>query len=82
MCASVPTAILAASLHTSFEDPVASAIRCGGDTDTLGAMTGALAGARDGASSIPKHWLDALEDGPRGRTHVEALARALVREAG
>ncbi len=35
-------------------------------------------GARAGASAIPGRWLTALEDGPRGRSHVERLARALV----
>jgi hypothetical protein len=49
-------------------------VRCGGDTDTLGAMAGAVAAARTGASAIPSQWLDALEEGPKGRSHVERLA--------
>jgi ADP-ribosylglycohydrolase len=72
---SVPTAIFAACAHESFEDAVRFAIRCGGDTDTIGAMAGAIVGAREGASSIPARWLDALEDGARGRRHVVELAR-------
>jgi poly(ADP-ribose) glycohydrolase ARH3 len=79
---SVPTAILAAASHDGFEDAVAFAIRCGGDTDTLGAMTGAIAGARDGATSIPARWLQALEDGPRGRSHVEGLAEKIAAASG
>ena len=75
---SVPTAIYAAVSHRRFEDAVSFAVRCGGDTDTIGAMAGAIAGARDGASAIPERWLAALEDGRRGRSHVERLARALV----
>ncbi len=75
---SVPTAIYAAVSHRHFEDAVSFAVRCGGDTDTIGAMAGAIAGARDGASAIPDRWLATLEDGPRGRSHVERLARALV----
>ncbi len=75
---SVPTAIYAAVSQRRFEDAVSFAVRCGGDTDTIGAMAGAIAGARDGASAIPGRWLAALEDGPRGRSHVERLARALV----
>lgn len=75
---SVPTAIYAAVARRRFEDAVSFAVRCGGDTDTIGAMAGAIAGARDGASAIPGQWLAALEDGPRGRSHVERLARALV----
>ena len=75
---SVPTAIYAAVSHRRFEDAVSFAVRCGGDTDTIGAMAGAIAGGRDGASAIPGRWLAALEDGQRGRSHMERLARALV----
>jgi poly(ADP-ribose) glycohydrolase ARH3 len=78
---SVPTAILAAASH-GFEDAVAFAVRGGGDTDTLGAMTGAIAGARDGATSIPTRWLQALEDGSRGRSHVEGLAEKIAAASG
>jgi ADP-ribosyl-[dinitrogen reductase] hydrolase len=53
---------------------VTLAIRCGGDTDTVGAMAGAIAGARFGAGAIPGRWLDALEEGDTGRAHVDALA--------
>jgi ADP-ribosylglycohydrolase len=53
-------------------------VRLGGDTDTVAAMTGAIAGARQGASSIPGRWLEALEDDGRGRTHVERLATGLL----
>jgi ADP-ribosylglycohydrolase len=74
---SVPTAIFAAASQGDFEQAVSFAIRCGGDTDTLGAMAGALAGAAHGSTSIPARWLDALERGQRGRCHVERLARAL-----
>lgn len=78
----VPLAIYAAArLADDFETAVTFAIRCGGDTDTGGAMCGAIAGARHGQSSIPARWLDALEDGGRGRAHVERLATALGRRA-
>jgi ADP-ribosyl-[dinitrogen reductase] hydrolase len=53
-------------------------VRCGGDTDTLGAMAGAVAAARMGASAIPSRWLEALEEGPKGRSHVERLADLLA----
>jgi poly(ADP-ribose) glycohydrolase ARH3 len=78
---SVPTAIFAAASRGGFEQAVSFAIRCGGDTDTLGAMAGALAGAMYGSSSIPARWLDALENGPRGRRYVERLAGALAAAA-
>jgi poly(ADP-ribose) glycohydrolase ARH3 len=75
---SVPAAIVAAVSQPRFEQAVRFAVRCGGDTDTLGAMAGAIAGARDGASAIPQRWLDALEDGEKGRRHVVELAEALA----
>jgi poly(ADP-ribose) glycohydrolase ARH3 len=78
---SVPAAIVAAAAHDGFEEAVDFAIRCGGDTDTIGAMAGAIAGAREGASAIPTRWLEALEDGPKGRSYVEHLARRLARAA-
>jgi len=75
---SVPTAIYAAAAHDSVEIALTFAVRCGGDTDTIAAMTGAIAVASAGASAIPARWLEALEDGPKGRRHVESLADRLV----
>ena len=75
---SVPTAMLAASSQPSFEQAVRFAVACGGDSDTIGAMAGAIAGARDGASGMPPRWLDALENGSKGRRYVERLAVALL----
>lgn len=75
---SVPVAVVIGSRAGNFEEAVSIAVRCGGDTDTVAAMAGAVAGARFGATSIPPRWYDALEDGERGRTHVERLAIALI----
>lgn len=75
---SVPAAIYAATAHASFEAAVTFAVRSGGDADTIGAMAGAIAGARHGATAIPDRWLDALEDGAKGRTHVKRLADRLA----
>jgi poly(ADP-ribose) glycohydrolase ARH3 len=75
---SVCAAVYSALAHTGFEDAARFAVRLGGDTDTVAAMTGAIAGARHGAASIPRRWIEALEDGDRGRTHVEELARRLI----
>ena len=71
------TALYAATQGQDFEQAVSFAVACGGDVDTIGAMTGAVAGARLGAGAIPVRWLKALEDGERGRTHVERLAERL-----
>jgi poly(ADP-ribose) glycohydrolase ARH3 len=75
---SVPAAVYAATRARSFEDACTFAVQMGGDTDTIAAMAGAVAGARFGATAIPQRWLDPLEDGVRGRSHVERLARRLV----
>ncbi|MFP4634990.1 MAG: ADP-ribosylglycohydrolase family protein [Nitriliruptoraceae bacterium] len=77
-CESVSASICSAVANGSFEDAVRFAIRLGGDTDTTAAMTGAIAGAREGAEGIPSRWLRVLEDGPRGRSHVERLGEQLV----
>lgn len=57
---------------------VTHAIFLGGDTDTIGAMAGAIAGARCGIRAIPGQLLDSLEDGVRGRTYVSRLAAQLA----
>lgn len=65
---------LACFLYTEgFEDALLAAVNLGGDTDTIGAMTGALAGAFYGRAAIPGRWLDALEEGKKGRSYVEEL---------
>lgn len=67
-------ALWAASRHASFEDALVATVNLGGDADTAGAVTGALAGARSGLSGIPPRWLAAL----RGRAELEALADRLL----
>jgi ADP-ribosyl-[dinitrogen reductase] hydrolase len=42
------------------EAAIGSAVRSGGDTDTVGAVTGALAGARWGATAVPLAWTSML----------------------
>ena len=44
----------------SYKDAVLKAVNLGDDTDTVGAVTGALAGALYGFNAIPASWLDAL----------------------
>jgi poly(ADP-ribose) glycohydrolase ARH3 len=74
----VPAAIYAFLAHPdSFEEAVTYAVRLGGDADTIGAMTGAIAGAYHGAAAIPERWLAALENGPKGRDYVRDLADRL-----
>lgn len=46
----------------SWIDAVTSAVRLGGDVDTLGAIVGGLAGARHGFDSIPSHLVEHVQD--------------------
>ena len=47
---------------SSFEDAVLRAVNLGWDTDTVGAITGSMAGVYYGFSNIPAHWLRKLLD--------------------
>jgi len=53
---------------------VQSAIRCGGDTDTVAAVAGAIVGACVGKAGIPAEWLGGIIDWPRSVGWVERLA--------
>ncbi|MFD8691162.1 ADP-ribosylglycohydrolase family protein [Streptomyces sp. NPDC059651] len=54
------TALWALRTTPSYEDALASAIDVGGDTDTVAAVTGALAGAVYGIGAIPPRWTGPL----------------------
>lgn len=76
----VPAAIWAFLVHPDDpEEAVVTAVALGGDTDTIGAMTGALAGARNGASTIPTRWMEVVESGGEGREALTRLADGLHR---
>jgi poly(ADP-ribose) glycohydrolase ARH3 len=71
---SVPTAIYSFLRRPdSFEECVLYAISLGGDTDTIGAMTGAISGAFHGVEAIPERWKSRLE----ARDYIEKLAEKL-----
>lgn len=61
----------------SFEYSMAEILNAGGDTDTTGAILGALLGAKEGTSSIPKRWKSKIHDWPNNRTRLESLAQHL-----
>ena len=42
-------------------DAIIGAVNHGGDADTIAAITGSMAGARDGYSAIPTEWIDKLD---------------------
>jgi len=71
---SVPTAIYSFLVQpNSFAEAVSYAVSLGGDTDTIGAMTGAISGAYLGIESIPNNWRNKLEN----RHFIEGLAERL-----
>ena len=74
----VPAAIAAFLLSNCFADAVIIAVNAGGDTDTTGAMAGAIAGAYYGAGDIPLNWLHMMEEGEKGVTYVRDLAIKLT----
>ena len=66
-------ALRAVDTTTSFADALLRAVNLGDDADSVGAVTGQLAGARYGHSAIPEAWLAQLVHRPK----IEALAQDL-----
>ncbi|MET8686904.1 ADP-ribosylglycohydrolase family protein [Streptomyces sp. NPDC004732] len=54
------SAVWALRTTGSYEDALRAAVDLGGDTDTVAAVTGALAGARYGIGTIPGRWTEPL----------------------
>lgn len=59
----------------NYKDAVLKAVNLGEDTDTTGAVTGALAGLAYGLGSIPREWLDQLA----GREEIQRIAIRMPR---
>jgi poly(ADP-ribose) glycohydrolase ARH3 len=71
---SVPTAVYSFLSHSdSFKDAVLFAVTLGGDTDTIAAMAGSIAGAYLGVDSVPDKWRLKLEN----QLYIEELASVL-----
>ena len=66
----------------SFRDAVIMAVNMGGDTDTIGAITGAIAGALYGADSIPKEWIQAIDNKVMDRILKVSMSGAINRLGG
>ena len=60
------------------EEAIIQAVNLGGDTDTIGAMTGALVGALHGRQWLPPRWFGNLENGLGGRDELIAVAEKLA----
>ena len=57
----VQTVLHFLTLHDSFEAALVATVNQGDDADTTGALVGMLAGARCGASGLPRRWLHRLQ---------------------
>ncbi|MHC4742791.1 MAG: ADP-ribosylglycohydrolase family protein [Planctomycetota bacterium] len=64
--------------RTSFRDAVEEVVLLGGDTDTTGAITGAIAGASLGYSAIPQEWLSDIIEWPRSVTWMKRLSEHMT----
>jgi ADP-ribosylglycohydrolase len=74
----VPIAVYAWLRHYGdFRATVEAALDCGGDTDTVGAIAGALAGATVGEAGIPEPWLRGIIGWPRSVRLLRAVADRL-----
>lgn len=77
---SLESAFWCLSETTTFRDAVLLAVNLGDDADTVGAITGQLAGATYGVSSIPKEWFAQLAWNARLATTAEQLFEAGISE--
>lgn len=66
-------ALWAFNTTNNFRDAIVAAVNLGGDTDTIGAVCGQLAGSYYGHSAIPKKWLEAVKDWHKVDALVESF---------
>ncbi|MHB0956834.1 MAG: ADP-ribosylglycohydrolase family protein [Pirellulaceae bacterium] len=66
--------------YGDFRSTLEAVLDCGGDTDTTGAIAGALAGATVGESGIPKSWLTRIVDWPRSVGLLYRVAEHLAQQ--
>ncbi len=64
---SLSSALWAIRQTHSFKDALVTAVNLGGDADTIGAITGGLAGALYGFKAIPDKWVQALSQQEKSR---------------
>ncbi len=71
----------AAERGRGFRESVLLAVNLGDDTDTTGAVTGAICGAMYGLRGIPEEWLAAVVRGDMVRELAEKLATKILAES-
>lgn len=78
----VPAALGAFLAAENARQATELAVSLGGDTDTIAAMAGALAGAHWGLEAWPQDWLADLENGDQGRDQVLTLCHDIIEQKG
>ncbi|MXX31816.1 MAG: hypothetical protein F4Z51_06180 [Chloroflexi bacterium] len=68
------TALWCLDASGTLEEALVRIVSAGGDTDTNGAVAGAVLGARYGAAAIPERWLHCVPD----RKRIDRATRALL----
>ena len=77
----VPVALYGWLRHSDdFKMALAQTLDCGGDTDTVGAIVGALAGASTGEDGIPNEWGNGIWEWPRSLSLMRDLAARLEQQ--
>lgn len=75
---SVPVALYAWLRHPGdYRQALEAALNCGGDTDTVGAITGALVGLESGVENIPEGWWRKIWEPTCSVNFLRALATRL-----
>ena len=75
----VPIALYAWFRHPrDLRSAIIETVRCGGDTDSTGALAGAIVGAATGSEGIPQEWISALLEFPRSTSWMEKVAIRLA----
>ena len=64
--------------HDDFEVGLQAVLSCGGDTDTVGAITGALLGTGSGEEGIPAAWINGISEWPRSTNYIRRMGNALA----
>lgn len=75
--ACIPTCLYLLLTTDSFEEAILEVVNLGGDSDTAGAILGAMAGAHYGLDAVPARWLAALQN----REGIDARAQALAQRS-
>ncbi|MEM6916533.1 MAG: ADP-ribosylglycohydrolase family protein [Verrucomicrobiota bacterium] len=76
-------AVLFAGMKNSWriEPALEELFNAGGDTDTVGAIAGALCGSMHGEEGMPMDWIEGVREWPVGIRDLRRLANALAEES-